>query len=78
MKTKRTIGIIAVAVMGLMAATWAADTAIATEQAQNDNGKGSAQCTHDNGNCKHQSCSHRDCDNCGNRSKEKSQRRGCC
>ena len=75
MKTKKTIGIIAVAVMGLMAATWAADTATATGQVQKDK---EAVCTHDNGNCKHQECSHSDCNNCGNRSKEGSQRSGCC
>ena len=78
MKMKKTIGIIAVAVMGLMAATWAADTATATGQAKKDKEAVCTQCTYDNGNCKHQECSHRDCNNCGTRSKEGSQKSGCC
>lgn len=53
MKAKKTVGIIAVAVMGLMAVAWAADTAAATGQAQVDKGTVCTYDAHDNGSCGH-------------------------
>lgn len=53
MKAKKTIGIIVVAVMGLMAATWAADTLTLAGQAQVDKDTVCNYYAHDKGSCGH-------------------------